>query len=93
MVMRHMFYAFRATVAYVCECPCQLEPDGAPAPEQRTVDTQMELLPAAPPAYAMFRPGPLAFAHDRQSRAVDNEMQALARWDSSTREVEVLATP
>jgi hypothetical protein len=34
-----------------------------------------------------------AFAHDRQSRAIDDQMEASARRDSSMREVEALATP
>jgi len=32
-------------------------------------------------AYAVFHPGPLAFAHDRQSGAVDDQMQALPRLE------------
>src|SRR5262245_61925202 len=61
--------------------------------DTRSVDTQMELLPSARPAYAMLRPGPLAFADHRQSRTIDDQVEASARRDSSTREVEALATP
>ena len=59
----------------------------------RSVDTQMELLSASPAASSVFRGGPFTCAYDRASRAVDDEMSAFARGDSTKREVEVLAAP
>ena len=41
----------------------------------------------------MFRRGPFTLAHDREARAVDNEMQAGTRGGATQREVEMLATP
>ena len=41
----------------------------------------------------MFRRGPFTLAHDRESRAVDNEMQAGTGGGATQREVEMLATP
>ena len=45
----------------------------------RSVDTDMQLLSASPPPSSMFRRGPFRRAHDREARAVDNEMQAGTR--------------
>ena len=42
----------------------------------RSVDTEMPRLPASPPPSSMFHSGPFTLAHDRESRAVDEEMQA-----------------
>ena len=41
----------------------------------------------------MFRRGPFTLAHDRDARAVDNEMPAGTRGGATQREVEILATP
>src|SRR5215510_15775969 len=59
----------------------------------RSINTKMELLPAARTTDAMFRPGPLAFAHDRQSRAVNDQMHTFPGRDSIKREVKILAAP
>ncbi len=59
----------------------------------RSVDTDMQLLPASPPPSSMFRRGPVTRAHDREARAVDNEMQTGTRGGATQREVELLATP
>ena len=59
----------------------------------RSVDTHMELLPAARPAAAVFRGGPFTFAHDRESHAVDDEMHTCTGGDATTREGEALAPP
>ena len=59
----------------------------------RSVDTEMQLLPASPPPSSMFRRGPFTLAHDREARAVDNEMPAGTRGGATQREVEMLATP
>ena len=40
----------------------------------------------------MFRRGPFTLAHDRESRAVDNEMQVGTCGGATKREVEMLAT-
>ena len=40
------------------------------------VDTEMQLLPASPPPSSMLRRGPFTLAHDREARAVDNEIQS-----------------
>ena len=53
----------------------------------------MPLLPASPPPSSMFRRGPFTLAHDREARAVDNEMQAGTGGGATQREVEMLATP
>ena len=53
----------------------------------------MQLLPASPPPSSIFRRGPFPLAHDRESRAVDNEMQAGTCGGATQREVEMLATP
>jgi len=61
--------------------------------DTRSVDAQMGASSSRASRLRHASPWPLAFAHDRQSCAVDDQMQALARRDSSTREVEMLATP
>jgi len=53
----------------------------------------MELLPAARTAYAILRPGPLAFAHDRQSRAIDDKVTASTGRDSPQCDIEKLTAP
>ena len=50
----------------------------------------MELPPAASPSAPMFRRGPLTFADDGQSGAVNDEVQAGARAGAPTREGEML---
>ena len=57
----------------------------------RSIDPDMEFLPASLAASTVFRGGPFTFADDRQSRAVDNEIHVFAGRDSTPREVEVLA--
>ena len=42
----------------------------------RSVDSEMQLLPASPPTSSMFHSSPFTLAHDREARAVDEEMQA-----------------
>ena len=59
----------------------------------RSVDRNMELLPATRAASAVFRGGPFAFADYRESRAVDDEVHGFAPWDSTKGELEVLAAP
>ena len=59
----------------------------------RPVDTEMPRLPASPPPSSMFRRGPFTLAHEREARAVDNEMQAGTCGGATQREVEMLATP
>ena len=58
----------------------------------RSVDTDMELLLASRAASAVFRGGPLA-AHHRESRAVDDKVNAFVLSDSTKGEFEGLATP
>ena len=41
----------------------------------------------------MFRSGPFTLAHDRESRAVDEEKQAGTCGGAKQREIEMLATP
>ena len=53
----------------------------------------MELLPASLTASAVFHGGPFTFAHNREARAVDDEMHAFVGRNSTKREVEVLAAP
>ncbi|MBN4048015.1 hypothetical protein JYU09_00365 [bacterium AH-315-O15] len=53
----------------------------------------MELLSAALAAPSMFRGGPFTFTGDRESGTVDDEVDVLARGDSTKREGEVLAAP
>ena len=59
----------------------------------RSVDRNMELLPATRAASAVFRGGPFAFADYRESRAVDDEVHGFAPGDSTKGELEVLAAP
>ncbi len=61
--------------------------------DSRSVDTHRELLPASLAASAMVHGGPFPFAHNREARAVDDEMQAFVGRNSTKREVEVLAAP
>ena len=48
--------------------------------------------PRLPPS-SMFRSGPFTLAHDRESRAVDEEKQAGTCGGATQREIEMLATP
>ena len=57
------------------------------------LDTEMRLLPASPPPSSMFRRGPFTLAHDRETRAVDNERQAGTCGGATQRKIEMLATP
>jgi len=57
----------------------------------RSVDAQMELLPAAHTASAMFHGRPFPFAGDRESRTVDDEMKAAVSEIATECEVEPLA--
>ena len=43
----------------------------------------MQLLPASVAASTVFHRSPFAFAHNRQSRAVDDEMDGSSRWDAA----------
>ncbi len=52
----------------------------------------MEFLPPARATASMLRSRPFTLADNRQARAVDDEMQACARWNVPKRQVEVLAT-
>ena len=61
--------------------------------DSRSVDTHRELLPASLAASAVVHGGPFTFAHNREARAVDDEMQAFVGRNSTKREVEVLAAP
>ena len=60
--------------------------------DTKLVDAHVKLSPAPLATSSMFRCGPFAFAPDRESRAVDDQMEASVRRDSSTREVEALAS-
>ena len=57
------------------------------------LDTEMRLLPASPPPSSMFRRGAFTLAHDRETRAVDNERQAGTCGGATQRKIEMLATP
>ena len=48
--------------------------------DTRSVDTQMEFLPASFAVSSVFRSSPLPFAQDREPRAVDDEMHA-STWN------------
>ena len=50
-------------------------------------------LPASPPPSSMFHSGPFTLAHDREARAVDEEMQAGTCGGATQRKIERLATP
>ena len=43
----------------------------------------MQRLPASVAASTVFHRSPFAFAHNRQSRAVDDEMDGSSRWDAA----------
>ena len=43
----------------------------------------MQLLPASVAASTVFHRSPFAFAHNRQSRAVNDEMDGSSRWDAA----------
>ena len=53
----------------------------------------MERLPALPAASPVFRSGPFSFAHHREPRAINDEMDAFVWRHSMKRKVEALATP
>ena len=59
----------------------------------RSVDAQMQLLPAAYTASAMFHGRPFTFTHSREPGTVDDEMYACARGEAAKCKVEVLTTP
>ena len=54
------------------------------------VDTQVQLLPASPATYAVFRGGPFAFTDNGQTRAVDDEMQWPGGRDGARRAIQLL---
>ena len=56
------------------------------------IDTHMEFFPPARATAPVFRSSPFTLADDRQTRAVDDEIEACARWNVPKRQVEVLAT-
>jgi hypothetical protein len=45
------------------------------------IDTHMEFLPPARATAPVFRSSPFTLADNRQTRAVDDEMKACARWN------------
>ena len=57
------------------------------------IDAHMELLPPARATTSVFRRSPFTLAHNRETCAVDDEMEACATWNGPKRQVEVLATP
>ncbi len=59
----------------------------------RSVDAQMELLPAPRTAASMFHGGPFTVTHHREPGAVDEKMDAGARGDATQRQVEPLRPP
>ena len=59
----------------------------------RSVDAQMELLPATRTAASMFHGGPFTFTYHRGPGPVDDKMDAGARGDATQREVEPLRPP
>ena len=64
---------------------------GLGATDARSIDAEVELLPAAFALAPMLCCRPFAFANDRESSAVDDEMDGFARGDSTEPDVEVLA--
>ena len=56
------------------------------------IDSHVEFLPAARATVSIFGRRPFTLADNRQTRAVDDEMQACPRWHPPKRAVEVLAT-
>ena len=56
----------------------------------RSVDAQMELLPATRTAASMFHGGPFTFTYNREPGTVDDQMDGGARGDATQREVEPL---
>ena len=55
--------------------------------------TKMELLPAVSAASPVFRGGPFSLAHNREPRAINDEMDAFVWRNSMKRKVEALAPP
>ena len=49
----------------------------------RSINSKMQRLPASVAASTVFHRSPFAFAHNRQSRAVDDEMDGSSRWDAA----------
>ena len=58
-----------------------------------STDTQTELPPATLTTASMFRGGPFTFAHDRESCAVDDEMDRVLDRNEMQPYIEVLTTP
>ena len=54
-----------------------------PGPYPGSINSKMQLLPASVAASTVFHRSPFAFAHNRQSRAVDDEMDGSSRWDAA----------
>ena len=72
--------------------------DDRRVPEERVLHAGLpmiarRLLPASPPTSSMFHSSPFTLAHDRESRAVDEEMQAGTCGGATQRKIEMLATP
>ena len=58
----------------------------------RTIDTEVELLPASFSLIAVLGGCPFAFANDRESRAIDDEMDGLVSTGTTKPDIEVLAS-
>ena len=48
-----------------------------------SINSKMQLRPASVAASTVFHRSPFAFAHNRQSRAVDDAMDGSSRWDAA----------
>ena len=48
-----------------------------------SINSKMQRLPASVAASTVLHRSPFAFAHNRQSRAVDDEMDGSSRWDAA----------
>ena len=49
----------------------------------RSINSKMQRLPASVAASTVVHRSPFAFAHNRPSRAVDDEMDGSSRWDAA----------
>ena len=49
----------------------------------RSINSKMQRLPASVAASTVLHRSPFAFAHNRPSRAVDDEMDGSSRWDAA----------
>ena len=59
----------------------------------RSVDAEMELPPASLAPSSVLRGGPFAFAHNREARAIDDEIDRALGWETGQLDREVLAPP